>query len=357
MVEENSAISIIPSDCFRWRARVQFVESFRTQAAALNFAFEHGHNLIVERNEGSSQLFDVLEDPDGACTADLRLELLTNEEVLVEPESTNWTFLLFLTLWNLARRFGATMARVYSREVASRVSQSANRQRWEDFQRFLRLAWYRHAHWGIRNLSRQFGAAISLYRSEIAPRCRHAVSRCWWSSRTVDFRRWLHRHSHGDFRDLVKRLAAVTASTYSHEIAPRLRQAAISMRQADYKDALRRAWSISIMTVSIRAPQLAAATASLYQHKVIPALRHAAISVRQADLQGTIRRAWSITILTAIRLVDRFVAAVASFYVREVTPRLRHAAERYQQAEIEEALRRSIGAVATPSHSNSSQIG
>jgi hypothetical protein len=61
--------------------------------------------------------------------------------------------------------------------------------------------------------------------------------------------------------------------------------------------------------------------------------------------------------LTAIRLVDRFVAAVASFYVREVTPRLRHAAERYQQAEIEEALRRSIGAVATPSHSNSSQIG
>jgi hypothetical protein len=356
MVEANSAIAIIPSDCFRWRARVQFIESFRTQAAALNYAFEHGHNLIVERNEGSSQLFDVIEDPDGACTADLKLELLTNEEVLVEPENPNWTLLLFLTLWNLAKRFGATMARVCSLEIASRVGQAATRQRWSDIQRFLRLAWYRHAHWGIRNLRRQFGAAISFYRSEIAPRCRHAASRCWWSGRAVDFRRWLHRHSQGDFRDLVKRLAAVTASTYSQEIAPRLRQAAIRMRQADYNEAVRRAWSTSIMTVSIRAPQLAAAIASLYQDKVFPALRHAAIKVRQADFEGAIRRAWSITILTAIRLVDHFFAAVAGFYVRELTPRMRRAAERYQQAEIEEGLRRSIGAVATPSHSNSSQL-
>jgi hypothetical protein len=357
MVEANSAIAIIPSDSFRWRARVQFVESFRTQAAALNFAFEHGHNLIVERNEGSSQLFDVLEDPDGACTADLKLELLANEEVLVEPENTNWTLLLFLTLWNFAKRLGATLARVYSQEVASRLGQAANRQRRGDIQRFLRLAWYRHAHWGIRNLNRQFGEAISLYRSEIAPHCRHAVSRYWWSDRAVGFRRWLHRHSQGDIRDLAKRLAAVTASTYSREIASRLRHAAISVRQADYKYALRRAWSTSITTVFIRAPQFAAATASLYQHKVIPALRHAAISVRQADLEGAIRRTWSITLLTAIRLVDRFVAAVATFYVREATPRLRRAAARYQQAEIEEALRRSIGAVATPSHSNSSQLG
>jgi hypothetical protein len=357
MAEENSAIAIIPGDSFRWRARVQFIDSFQTQAAALNFAFEHGHNLIVERNEGSSQLFDVLEDPDGACTADLKLELLENEEVLVEPENTNWTLLLFLTLWNLARRFGAIMARVYSRGVASRSSRAANRQQWGDFQRFLRLAWYRHAHWGIRNLDRQFGAAISLYRSEIAPYYRRAASRCWWSGCAVDFRRWLYRHSQGDIRDLAKRLAAVTASTYSHEIAPRLRHAAIRMRHADYKDEFRRAWSVSITTVSIRVPQFAAATARLYQHKVIPAFRHAAIGVRQADLEGAIRRAWSITLLTSIRLVDRFVATVASFYVREVTPRLRRAAARYQQAEIEEALRRSIGAVATPSHSNSSQLG
>jgi hypothetical protein len=357
MVEENNAVAIIPGDCFRWRARVQFIESFQTRAAAMDFAFEHGCNLIVERNEGSSQLFDVLEDPDRACTADFNLELLANEEVLVEPASASWTLLMFWSLWNLVRQFGATMARVYISQVAPRLRQVTSRQQWASIQSTLRLAWYRYAHWNIRNLKQRVGATVSLYRAEITRQYRHAASRYWWSGLAVDFRRWLHRHSQGSGLDVARRLAAVVSSFYSREIAPRLRQAAIKIRQADYEAIFRGAARVSISTGRDLSRSFKAASSNLYRQEVVPRLRHTATWMRQADYKGAIRHAWSIILLTAIRLADRFAASVAALYVREVAPRLHRAAARYQQAEIEEAFRRSIGAVAPPQHSNSSQRG
>lgn len=357
MVEENSALAIIPGDCFQWRARVQFIDSFRTRAAAMNFAFEHGYNLIVERSEGSSQLFDVLQDPDRACTADLKLELLANEELLVEPEPTSWTLLLFWTAWDLAKRFGAALATLYVRQIAPRLRQATNRQTWAHLQRVFRLVWYRHVHWSIRHLSRRVGTDVSIYYAEIKRCCRHAASHYWWSGSAVDFRRWLHRHSQGNVFDLAKRLAAIMSSIYNREIAPRMQQAAVKIREADYKALSLRAARVSYSTGRDLTRSIAATSSRMYRQEVIPRLHHTANWLREAKYKGALRRGWTITLLTAIRLADRFANTIAALYVREVDPRLRRAAARYQQAEIEEAFRCSIGAVAPPQHSNSSQLG
>ena len=72
-MEASRAIAVIPSENFRWRARVQFQDSFRTRDQALNYAFEHGYNLIVEHEEGKGLQYDVLYDPDQVSTSGMNL--------------------------------------------------------------------------------------------------------------------------------------------------------------------------------------------------------------------------------------------------------------------------------------------
>ena len=243
MRADNSAIVIIPSECFRWRARVRFMDSFPTRAAALNYAFQHGCNLIVESNEGGIPLCDVMQDPDGVCTADLDLELLKTEEVLVDPYSKGWTALMLSTLWHLAKRIAALVAILYAREVVP--------------------------------FSRRAAAVAGTYLREVAPLSRRAASRCWWSNSALAFRRGLHRHSHGTVSDLAKRFAAI-GSLHLREIARRISYAASRCRWSDVEGASRRAWGSSLSTGSRLARQFAAAVARTYHQEIAPFSRHLA---------------------------------------------------------------------------------
>lgn len=333
MVGTNGALAIIPSDSFRWRPRVQFIESFRTRASAIDYAFQYGYNLIVERNEGSFALFDVMLDPDSSCTADLNLELLKTEEVLVEPYIGGWTILTIRTAWEFVRRFAIAVRSLCVTQIVPRLRQAFSGRRRVAFERAMRHARRRNtwpSSFGVHRSSwrpsisdicrtsvdslsaarihaRRIAArAAAFYHREVVPFCRSAASRCWWSNPAVAWRRGWHRHSQGSISDVTRRLAAEASVLYTREITPRL--------------------------------------------------RYALSRCRQADIQGACRRAWNITLLTTIRLTDQSAAAVARLYVREVGPRLRQAAVRYQQADLEGALRRSVEAVAPPRHSNASQL-
>lgn len=368
MMEATKPIAMIPSACFRWQPRVQFVESFRTREAALNCAFEQGYNLIVERSEGKSVLFDVLDDPDGACTSGLDLELLKTEEVIVDPYTEGWTSLMFLTIWKLAGRFGAAVAGLYVRQVVPRLRLAASRRNREAIERMVRHAWRRMSRGsraGVRSPSwhstipagckvktislhtaRVHAKRIALrvadfYHREVIPFGQSAASRSWWSGPAIVLRRGWHRYSQGSISDGARRLAAEASVLYAREVTPRLRYAISRCRQADFQGMYRQAWSIMVST-AIRLTQK---------------LSYALTRCRQTDFQGTCRQGWNITLLTAINLTDRFATAVARFYAREVSPRLRRAASRYQEADIQGTFRRSIEAVAPPRHSNSSQLG
>jgi len=334
MVGTNGALAIIPSDSFHWRPRVQFIESFRTRASAIDYAFQYGYTLIVERNEGSFALFDVMLDPDGSCTADLNLELLKTEEVLVEPFTGGWTALTIRTVWEFFRRFAAAVRSLCVTEIVPRLRQAFSRRRRAAFERAIRLAWRRitrpssfgvHRHsWRssisdicrtrVNSLStariharRMAARATAFYHREIIPFCRSAASRCWWSNPAVALRRGWHRNSQGSVSDITRRLAAEASVLYARDVMPRLRYA-LSRRC-------------------------------------------------QADIHFACRRTWSIAVLKTLRLAEQFATTVGAFHVRHVAPRLRQAAAHYQQADFEGTLRRSIGAVTPPQHSNFSQLG
>jgi hypothetical protein len=342
MAGESSPLSIIPSECFRWRPRVQFIDTFQTRKSAIDHALDHGYNLIVERNEGSSPLFDVLLDPDRSCTDGINLELLHSEEVLVEPDYQGWTSLMLLTLWGLCKRLAAAIA---------------SQNFWADMHRALRSAWKRHIYWDIRNLrkrfelaatfcyskitaqhrhvagqhrwadeqttwrrawgrsssavisfAKEFGAeAVVLYKQEVVPFIRHTASRCWWSNSAVAFRRWWHRHSQASASDLAKRFMDSIDSLYRRQIAPRLRQAVEQYRQQ--------------------------------------------------GIAGALHHAWSSLIVTFSSLARRFAAAVAVFHNPELVPFILQAGGSLQRTDIESAFHRSVEAVAAPRHSNSSQLG
>lgn len=307
MTEATRPIAIIPGDCFRWQPRVQFVDSFRTREAALKCAFELGYNLIVERNEANSSLFDVLDDPEGACTNGLELELLKTEEILVDPYTEGWSSLMLSSMSHFASRLGTGVAKLYTCHVVPRLRHSASRRTREEIQHALHHALSNLCHYDASAGARRIaGRAAIFYRHKIVPFCRTAASRGWWSNPSIALRRGWHRHSQGSATDVARRLAAEASVLYKHEITPRLRS-----------------------TLS---------------------------RCRQADIQGSCRRAWRSTVLTAIRLTDQVAATVANLYVREVAPRLRSAAARYQQADIEGTFRRSIVAVAPPARSRVSQL-
>lgn len=239
MVDADNPIAVIPKEYFRWRARVQFKESFPTRVEAVNYAFQHGCNLIVECDESGVQQFDVMSDPDGACTSGLSLESVKTEDFLVEPEPADWTRLMLLAIASLARRLGAALA--------------------------------------------------SLYLHQIAPRLRRAARQCWWSDGALALRHAWHRHSHATALDLAKRFAAI-GSIRLNQAATNLRHTAGRVQRADIQAAYRRVWNSSIATACNLSKQLAAAIATLYSRQIAPRLRHAISRCRWAKVQAAFHR-------------------------------------------------------------------
>lgn len=117
MRADRNAIVIISSEYFRWRPQVRFMESFPTRAAALVYAFQHNCNLIVEGYEGRRPLFDVMQDPDGVSTADLDLQLVRTEDILVESSRGRLTALTLSSLGDLARRLPRLAAILDARQI------------------------------------------------------------------------------------------------------------------------------------------------------------------------------------------------------------------------------------------------
>ena len=331
MAETNGELAIIPSDSFHWRPRVRFIESFRTRASAIDYAFQYGYNLIVERKEGSFALFDVMLDPDRSCTADLNLELLKTEEVLVEPYTGGWTALMLWSVWEFTRRWTIALRGLWVTKIVPFLRQAASRRRRAVTKLAMRDAWMRVTR-GVQNPSwrsalisaggrirgyslsatrlqarRMAAGTAAFYRQQVVPFYRSTASRCWWSNPAVALRRGWHRNSQGSVSDITRRLGAEASVLYARDVMPRLRYA-LSRRC-------------------------------------------------QADIHCACRRTWSIAVLKTLRLAEQFATAVGTFHVRHVAPRLRQAATQYQQADFEGTLRRSIVAVTPPQHSNFSQLG
>lgn len=312
MLETERPVAIIPSTCFRWRARVQFIETFKTRAAALNFAFQHDYNLVVERGEGDASLFDVLDDPDGVCTSGLDLELLKTEDVLVEADSSGWTTLMFWTVWGFLKRLAtfatilyvrgivplsrraATIADAYLRNTIPLIRLAAGRCRQIDIRGAFNRVWSRESLSVAAVRCKRFSAIARAYLQEVAPFSRQVASRFWWSDSGLSFRRAWHRHSHGTVYDLAKRSAAVgslytcqigslarrtvtTAGLYLRVIACRVNYAARQYRWADVEAVFRPAVS-NLLSVSRRSGRLAATRASLYGREIVPLYRWAAVA-------------------------------------------------------------------------------
>lgn len=294
MLEQNSPIAIIPSECFRWRARVHFIESFRTRAAAMDYAFQHGCNLIVERNEGRNSLYDVLQDPDWACTTGLDLELLKTEDVLVEPEPASWTRLLFQTVWHLCKRFSRVVVTVNVRVVVPLSRRSAsiaevclrNAAPFSRRAAALAIQYLRKA----VPLIRRAAVAISLYcQEEVAPSCRSAARQCWWSNGGLALRRTWHRHCHGTPRDLARRFAAIS-SLHAREISDRVGVAARGFQWSDVGPAVRIAWGVSLLHACDSFRWFVSVITGLYLRKIAPFQQRTGATVstylREADVRA-----------------------------------------------------------------------
>lgn len=258
MVGEHSPLSIIPGESFHWRPRVQFIDSFSKKRSAIDYAIKHGYNLIVERNEGDGELFDVLLDIDEACTEEINLESTHTEEVLIEPEIHGWAIHMTLTAWRACKRSAAALA---------------SQRCWTDVYRSIRGVWASPVDGGVHNL-----------RNRVVPSVRRAASRCWWSNNALAFRRWQHRHSHGSASDFARRFAACLDGLYAREIAPRLLKVIEEYRQADIAGAIRRAWNSPLATFSNFATRFAAAAAVFLNPEVAPVVLQAASNLRRAHL-------------------------------------------------------------------------
>ncbi|TAM82625.1 MAG: hypothetical protein EPN47_08185 [Acidobacteria bacterium] len=300
---------------------------------AIDYAFKHGYNLIVERNEDRTAIFDVLLDIDETCTEGISLELSQTEEVLIEPDMQGWTSLMFLALLGICKRCWTVICRsfrsIWNRHiywgirdlkkhresaasfcfslVAPRYRHVAGQRRWADVQFTFRQG-LSNSSSVVIGFARQFASALVVtYQQEIIPFIRRTASRCWWSNCAVAFRRWAHRHSRTPASDLSKRFAASIDSLYTNEIAPRLRQVIAQNQQESMRDGVHRVWRSSLLAFS--------------------------------------------------SLARRFAAAAVVFYNPEVAPFILHAAGSFRRAEIGDAYLRSVEAVTKSRHSNTSQLG
>jgi len=245
MLENNipiaeSAIAVIPGEYFRWRARVQFVESFQTRADAVSYAFQYGCNLIVERSNDEGPVFDVLQDPDRSCTSGLNLELVETKDFLVEPEATSWTSLMLSSIYELSRRSATAFTRTYNRQVAPSVRRAVNRCRRAHYPEALRRSWNVSRSMACKLAQRSAAAAETLYWREAAPRLQSTA--LWY--RQSDFEGRLHRAWNLSClmaRRLARRLAASARTFYITEIAPLIRQASSQRLGSPRQSAFRRA--------------------------------------------------------------------------------------------------------------------
>lgn len=245
MLENNtsiaeSAIAVIPGEYFRWRARVQFAESFQTRADAVSYAFQNGCNLIVERNGDDGPLFDVLQDPDRACTSGLNLELIETTDFLIEPEAEGWTSLMLSSMHDLSGRIATALTRFYKRQVAPSLRSAANRCRRANYPEAFRRSWNISRSTACKLAQRSATAAEILYLREVAPRLHHAA--IWY--RQTDFEGNFHRAwnlSCSTARGLAKRLAASARTLYVNEIVPLIRQASRRHLGSQRQGAFRRA--------------------------------------------------------------------------------------------------------------------
>ena len=182
MLNTNRAIAIIPSEHFRWRARVQFKESFPERAEALNYARRHGYNLIVQGDEANGPQFDVLEDPDLACTSGISIDLIELEDGVPDYSMVEWTSLMLSNVWDFVRGVAAAIICLYLREIAPRIQHAASRCRRWDIEGAVRRAWSSEILSTGRAHARRVATALaSLYLREIAPRIRYAASLRWWA--------------------------------------------------------------------------------------------------------------------------------------------------------------------------------
>jgi hypothetical protein len=339
MAGEGSPLSIIPSECFRWRPRVQFIDTFQTRKSAIDYAFDHGYNLIVERNEGSTPLFDVLLDPERSCTEGLNLELLQSEDVLVEGDTKSWTSLMLVTLWGLCERLAAAIA-----------SQNC----WADMHRAFRGAWKRYIFWEVRNLRKRFGVAATFCYARITAQHRHVAGQPRWADEPTAWRRAWGRWSSAVI-SFAKEFAAEAVILYKREVVPFIQRTARLCWWSNSAVAFRRWWHRHSQASTWDLPKLFTASFdNLYKRTVAPRLRQAVDRYRREGIGGPLHRAWSISVVTFSSLARRFTAAVAVFCNPDLAPFILQAAGSFRRAEIENAYRRSVEAVAAPHHSNSS---
>jgi hypothetical protein len=309
MMEASRAIAVIPSEHFRWRARVQFQESFRTRDQALNYAFERGYNLIVEHEEGKGLQYDVLYDPDQLCTSGLNLESVETEDFLAEPEPIGWTILMVSSIVNLISWFAAALAVRYRRhvvpfsrhtafvarrryrEVAPRVRRSVNR-RWQDVERAIRRGWRARADWGAADLTRRSAAFARLCLRRAEPASRRAVALAHSCLRElVPLSRRAAAAAGPRLREMVAicRRATIAAWKWLRETAVRLETGA-RREWPNIRRNIRQAYVNLRWDASGLDSKSQAVVASLYRGKIAPAFRTAASRLRWADVEGSIQR-------------------------------------------------------------------
>ncbi len=306
-MEASRAIAVIPSENFRWRARVQFQDSFRTRDQALNYAFEHGYNLIVEHEEGKGLQYDVLYDPDQVSTSGMNLESVETEDFLAEPDPISWTSLMVSSIVNLIKWFSSGLATLHRshvvpfsrhasfvarrryREVAPRIRRSINRH-WQGTERALRRGWRSHSDWIAGDLARRSAAFATLCLRRAEPVSRQAI--------TVT-QRYLR-----EMLPLCRR-AIAAAGPYSRDIVPICKRATISavkwLRETAVRleNGARRDWpkmqsSICQAYGTLRWDgsgldrKSQEVFTSLYRGKIEPAVRTAASRFQWADIEGSI---------------------------------------------------------------------
>jgi hypothetical protein len=296
-MEGDRTIAVIPSEHFHWRARVQFQDSFRTRVEALNYAFEHGCNLIVECEEGKGLQYDVMLDPDGACTADLSLELVETKDFLAEPEAINisWTRLMISTTVHLARRLATGVAPLYRsriapscrqaaaaasrwlRKMAPRVQYAARLCRWPDIERAVRRRWSMRPHWNAAHLARRFAnfvADLSL-RKVVLFGCRAAVSAGHYLRQLVP----------------ICRRAVFVTRAWLRRMAPRVRYAASRRGRLEIQNAVRLASSRHFHWGAVGFDRkVDAAVANVFNQEIAPLVRNVASRRWWSDIEGALRR-------------------------------------------------------------------
>lgn len=330
MLKPDNSVAIIPRENFSWRPRVQFKESFPTRAEALDFAFEHGFNLIVENHEGRKYHYDVLLDPDRVCISGLSMVSMEMEDVLVEPDSRGWSDLVLASAYNFGKRVASAAATTYMQEIIPVCHSLAP---------FARAAMLR--------ISPYIQRAAVMYRRDVSPQVRHATTKLWWSDTVLNFRRAWHRNSQGTAKDFAKRLPATAVTTYNRELVPACRKAA--------------AFAALQLRHAVPASRRAAIQAAdLYRQEIAPLIRHAAavLSAQAEKMVPVSRRAAATAAIDDQEIASACRRTGTSTVVRfrEIHEIRRRAAARSRWPESNGDSHHEVWAAVAAPHTHPSQL-